>query len=65
MSIKFRKDQPQLNADEKELVERIRQLAEEMHDSIDMAPTSPARENAKVKLQECVMWAIKSIWEHR
>jgi hypothetical protein len=65
MSVKFRKDQPQLSPEEKELVDRVKQLAEEMHESIDMAPVSPARENAQVKLQECVMWAIKAIWEHR
>jgi hypothetical protein len=65
MSVKFRKDHPQLSMEEKELVDRIKLLAEEMHDSIDMAPVSPARENAQVKLQECVMWAIKAIWEHR
>jgi hypothetical protein len=65
MSVKFRKDQPQLTPVEKELVDRIKTLAEEMHDSIDMAPVSPARANAQVKLQECVMWAVKSVWEHR
>ncbi len=65
MSVKFRRDHPQLSAEEMELVNRVKLLAEELHESIDMAPVSPARENAKVKLQECVMWTIKSIWEHR
>ena len=43
MSVKFRRDQPQLSDEERELVDRIKRLAEELHDSIDMAPPSPAR----------------------
>jgi hypothetical protein len=65
MSNKFRRDHRQLSPDEIELVGRISQLAEELRDSIDMAPVSPAREHAQLKLQECVMWALKAIEEHR
>lgn len=65
MTVKFRRDQPQLTAEDLEIVNRIKMMAEEMHESIDMAPVSPARETAKVKLQECVMWAVKAIGEHR
>ena len=65
MSLKFRRDPPKLSPEESELADRVAQLAEEMHDSIDMAPPSHAREHALVKLQECVMWALKAIGEHR
>ena len=65
MTVKFRRDQPQLTAEDLEIVNRIKMMAEEMHESIDMAPVSPARETAKGKLQACVMWAVKAIWEHR
>jgi hypothetical protein len=65
MSVNFRRDQPQLDPQELELLERIRELAEELHDSIDMAPVSPSREHAQLKLEECVMWAIKAVGEHR
>ena len=60
MTVKFRRNQSQLTADDLEIVNRIKMMAEEMHESIDMAPVSPARETAKVKWQECVMWAGQS-----
>jgi hypothetical protein len=65
MTVNFRREQPQLEAQELELLERIRQLAEELHDSVDMAPASPAREQAQLKLEECVMWATKAVGEGR
>ena len=46
MSVKFRLDTPQLTAEDKELMDRILKLAEELYDSIDMAPASQAREQA-------------------
>ena len=65
MSLKFRREPLQLSPEETELADRVAQLAQEMHDSIDMAPPSHAREHALDRLQECVMWAIKAIGEHR
>ena len=65
MSVKFRREPPHLSADESEIVDRVIKLAEDLYESIDMAPPSHAREHAVVKLQECVMWAIKAIGEHR
>ena len=65
MSLKFRREPPQLSQEEAELADRVAQLAEEMHDSIDMAQPSHAREHALAKLQECVMWALKAIGDHR
>ena len=65
MSVKFRLDTPQLTAEDKELMDRILKLAEELYDSIDMAPASQAREQAVLRLQESVMWAAKSIGDRR
>jgi hypothetical protein len=65
MAVKFRREPLQLSSNESEIVDRVIKLAEELYDSIDMAPPSAAREHAVVRLQECVMWAIKAIGEHR
>jgi len=65
MPLRFRRDSSQFRPEERELADRIIKVAEELYESIDMAPPSPAREHAVVRLQECVMWAIKAIGEHR
>lgn len=65
MSLKFRKELPELGAEEQALLERLLQLAEELHDTIDMAPPSRARDNAFDRLQECVNWSLKAIADHR
>jgi hypothetical protein len=65
MSLKFRREPPQFNPDEIELADRIKKIAEELYESIDMTPPSQAREHAMVRLHECVMWALKAIGEHR
>ncbi len=61
MSPVFRKEQRHLTADEHAQVNNIKQLAEDLHDLIDMLPASAARDIAKVKLQECMMWAEKAV----
>jgi hypothetical protein len=61
MSPVFRKEQRHLTADERQQVNSIKQLAEDLHDLIDMLPPSRARDIAQVKLEESVMWAVKAI----
>ena len=61
MSPVFRKDQRHLTVEEREQVNSIKQLAEDLHDVIDMLPPSHAREIALIKLEECVMWSVKSV----
>ncbi len=61
----FRRDPWDLTAQEKELVDRIHKIAEDLYESIDMAPPSVSREHAVRKLQECVMWAVKAVGTHR
>ena len=61
MSPVFRKEQRHLTAEEREQVNAIKQLAEDLHDVIDMLPPSRARDTAQIKLEECVMWSVKSI----
>ena len=65
MSSKFRRDVSQLNAEDKELIDRVMRIAEELYESIDMAPPSNARDQAVLKLQECVMWSVKAVSDHR
>ncbi len=57
----FRKEQRRLNAEERQMVSHIKQLAEDLHDVIDMLPASRARDMARVKLEECVMWTVKAV----
>jgi hypothetical protein len=61
MSPVFRKEQRHLTADERQQVNSIKQLAEDLHDLIDMLPPSRARDIAQVKLEESVMWAVKAV----
>jgi hypothetical protein len=56
-----RKEQRLLNAEERTLVNHIKEMAEDLHDAIDMLPNSRSRNIAKVRLEECVMWTIKAI----
>ncbi len=63
MSPVFRKEQRHLTAEERQQVNAIKQLAEDLHDLIDMLPSSRARDIAQTKLEECVMWSVKSISE--
>ncbi len=61
MSPVFRKEQRHLTADERNQVNTLKQIAEDLHDIIDMLPPSRSRDLAKIKLEECVMWSVKSI----
>jgi hypothetical protein len=61
MSPVFRKEQRRLNDEERQLVNHIKQLAEDLHDVIDMMPASRPRDIARIKLEECVMWSVKAI----
>jgi hypothetical protein len=61
MSPVFRKEQRRLNAEEREMVNHVKQMAEDLHDVIDMMPASRSRDIARVKLEECVMWTVKAI----
>lgn len=65
MSAKFHREQPQLSAEDEEVLDRIMKVAEELYTSIDMAPPSRARDQAVLKLEECVMWSGKAIGDHR
>jgi hypothetical protein len=59
----FRKEQRNLNEEELTLANHIKEMAEDLHDVIDMLPSSRARDIAKVRLEECVMWTMKAIAE--
>ena len=63
MSPVFRKELRHLTGDERDQVNAIKQLAEDLHDVIDMLPPSRARDIAQIKLEESVMWAVKAISE--
>lgn len=65
MSPVFRKEQRHLTAEERQQVNEIKQLAEDLHDVIDMLPASRARDIAQVRLEECVMWAVKALSDAR
>jgi hypothetical protein len=65
MTTMFRKEQRNLTEEERDLVNNIKQIAEDLNDAIDMAPTSHERDVALIKLQECVMWAVRSISVNR
>jgi hypothetical protein len=60
MSPVFRKEQRHLTAEERQQVNDLKQLAEDLHDLIDMLPASRARDIAQVRLEECVMWSVKA-----
>jgi hypothetical protein len=57
----FRKEQRHLTADERHQVNAIKELAQDLHDVIDMLPVSRARDIAQVKLKECVMWSVQTV----
>jgi hypothetical protein len=57
----FRKDQRILNEEERTLVNHIKEMAQDLHDVIDMLPKSRASDIAKDRLEECVMWTMKAI----
>lgn len=57
----FRKEQRHLTAEEHLQLNNIKQLAEDLHNLIDMLRASRSRDIAQVKLQECVMWAEKAV----
>ena len=61
MSSVFRKEQRHLSPAERQQVNEIKQLAQDLHDIIDMLPTSRARDIAQTKLEECVMWSVRTI----
>jgi hypothetical protein len=61
MPYTFRKEQRILNEEERTLVNHIKEMAQDLHDVIDMLPSSRARDIAKDRLQECVMWTMKAI----
>lgn len=61
----FRKEQRMLNDEERNLVNHIKEMAEDLHDVIDMLPNSRDRDLAKVRLEECVMWTVKAIVDAR
>lgn len=61
MPYTFRKEQRILNEEERTLVNHIKEMAQDLHDVIDMLPKSRARDIAKDRLEECVMWTMKAI----
>ncbi len=61
MSPVFRQEQRHLTAEERHQVNAIKQLAEDLHDVIDMLPPSRARDIAQIKLEETVMWSVKAV----
>lgn len=61
----FPKEQRILNDEERNLVNHIKEMAEDLHNVIDMLPNSRERDLAKVRLEECVMWTVKAIVDAR
>jgi hypothetical protein len=61
----FRKEQRHLTAEERTQVNELKQLAQDLHDLIDMLPGSRARDIAQTKLEECVMWSVKALSDSR
>ena len=61
MSPVFRKEQRHLTTEERQQINAIKQLAEDLHDMIDMLPPSRARDIAQVKLEESVMWSVQAV----
>jgi len=60
MSPVFRKEHRHLTVEERQQINDLKQLAEDLHDLIDMLPASPARNIAQIRLEECVMWSVKA-----
>lgn len=42
------------------LARSIRAMADDLYGLIDTLPPSQGRDIAKIKLQECVMWAVRA-----
>ena len=61
MTTVFHKDQRTLTDEERELANQIKAVAQDLHDLLDMVQPSRDREAAMMRLQECVMWALKAI----
>lgn len=61
MSPVFRKEQRHLSVEERDQLNTIKQLAQDLSDLIDMLPASHARDHAQTKLEECVMWTVKAV----
>ena len=61
MSPVFRKEQRHLSVEERDQLNAIKQLAQDLSDLIDMLPASHSRDNAQTKLEECVMWSVKAV----
>ncbi len=61
MATVFHKDQRLLTDEERELGNQIKTVAQDLHDLLDMVPMSRDRDAAMMRLQECVMWALKAI----
>jgi hypothetical protein len=61
----FRKEQRSLTPQEQELVDQLRTVAQDLHDTIDILSPGRERDAAMMRLEEAVMWAEKAILEAR
>jgi hypothetical protein len=61
MTTLFPKQLRELSEEELQLSHEIKDLAGDLHDLIDMIPSSREREAAIFRLEECIMWAMKAI----
>ena len=61
----FRNEQRSLTPREREIVEQLRTVAQDLHDIIDMLAPGRERDVAMMRLEEAVMWAEKAILEAR
>ena len=57
----FRKAYRELSDDEKQLLDRIKDQAQDLLDTIESAEPGRERSLAITKLEETVMWAVKGI----
>lgn len=57
----FRKAYRPLNPDESNLLERLKDQATALHQTITEGPRSREQSLALTKLEEAVMWAVKGI----
>lgn len=57
----FRKAYRQLDADEAKLLDRLKDQATALHQTISEAKKSREQSLAITKLEESVMWAVKAI----
>lgn len=61
MTTVFRKHERRFSEEEQQLVDQLKDLAENLHDLIDMIPHSREREIAQTRLEESIMWAVRAI----